>query len=142
MQANDLRVFRAAAIPTALVGLVAVVVAAFLAGAQGALGAGIGLGVVVAFFTIGLVAVAYASRVSPTIMMAAAMGSFLVKVFLLAVLLETFEDATLWNPSAFTFTVIACTICWTIGEARGFLKLRMLYVDPDTKVPGTLEETR
>lgn len=142
MQANDLRILRAAVIPTAVVGLVAVIVAAFLAGAEGALGAGIGVAVVALFFTIGLAAVAYASRISPTIMMAAAMGTFLLKVLLLAVLLESFEDATLWHPTAFTLTVIACTICWTIGEARGFLRLRILYVDPEAKVPGRLEETR
>ncbi|MFF0244789.1 hypothetical protein [Streptosporangium sandarakinum] len=136
MQDNDLRILRAAAIPTALVGLVAVVVAALLAGGQGALGAGVGVLVVAAFFTISLVAVAYAARISPTMMMAAAMGSYFVKILILAVLLEVFSDSTVWNPRAFALTVIACTICWTIGEAHGFLRLRMLYVDPDTKVPG------
>jgi ATP synthase protein I len=136
MQDNDLRILRAAAIPTALVGLIAVVVAAFLSGTKGALGAGIGVCVVGAFFTISLIAVAYAARISPTMMMAAAMGTFFAKILLLAVLLEYFQDATVWSPSAFSLTVIVGTICWTIGEARGFMRLRMLYVDPEAKVPG------
>ncbi|GII75129.1 hypothetical protein Sru01_01110 [Sphaerisporangium rufum] len=142
MQDNDLRILRSAAIPTALVGVIAVLVAAVVAGAKGALGAGIGILVVGAFFTIGLIAVAYAARVSPVIMMAAAMGTFLTKILLLAVLLETFADATVWSPGAFSTTVIIGTIAWTVGEARGFLKLRMLYVDPDAKVPGRVEEKR
>ncbi|GAA3835931.1 hypothetical protein GCM10022226_67040 [Sphaerisporangium flaviroseum] len=142
MQDNDLRILRAAAIPTALVGLIAVIVAAFLSGSKGALGAGLGVLVVAAFFTISLIAVAYAGRISPTMMMAAAMGTFFAKILVLAVTLEYFEDATVWSPSAFGLTVVICTICWTIGEARGFLKLRMLYVDPDVKVPGRLEENK
>ncbi|MFC4534418.1 hypothetical protein [Sphaerisporangium dianthi] len=142
MQDNDLRMLRAAAIPTALVGLIAVVVAAFLVGSKGALGAGIGVVVVAAFFTISLIAVAYAARISPVIMMATAMGTYLVKILVLAVLLERFADATTWDPQSFSLTVIACTICWTIGEARGFLRLRMLYVDPEVKVPGSIEEKR
>ncbi len=142
MQANDLQVLRAAAIPTALVGLVAVVVAALLAGGKGALGAGIGVVVVGAFFTIGLMAVAYAARISPTMMMAAAMGIFFTKILALVVLLTAFEDTTVWSPMAFALTVIACTICWTAGEARGFMKLRMLYVDPDATVPGQLGSKR
>ncbi|GGK85857.1 hypothetical protein Sme01_39120 [Sphaerisporangium melleum] len=142
MQDNDLRILRAAAIPTALLGLIAVVAAALIAGSKGALGAGIGALVVGVFFTIGMVAVAYAARISPTIMMAAAMGTYLVKILLLAVLLERFSDATVWDSQSFSLTVIACTICWTIGEARGFLRLRMLYVDPEVKVPGHVEEKR
>jgi ATP synthase protein I len=142
MQDNDLRILRAAAIPTALVGLIAVIVAAFLSGTNGALGAGIGVFVVAAFFTISLTAVAYAARISPTMMMAAAMGTFFAKILVLAVLLEYFQDATVWNPRAFGLTVIICTICWTIGEARGFMRLRMLYVDPEGKVPGQLGEKR
>ena len=62
MQDNDLRILRDAAIPTALVGLIAVIVAAFLSGVQGALGAGIGVCVVAVFFTVGLIAVAFTRR--------------------------------------------------------------------------------
>ncbi|GIH90051.1 hypothetical protein ACFFMN_11385 [Planobispora siamensis] len=142
MQANDLRLMKAAAIPTAAVGLVAVLVATFLAGAEGALGAGIGVAVVGVFFTVGLVAVAYASRISPTMMMAAAMGTFFTKIVILVVMLEALADVEVWHPRAFSLTAIACTIAWTFGEARGFMKLRMLYVEPGIKVPGHYEEKR
>ncbi|GLW05113.1 hypothetical protein Misp01_02430 [Microtetraspora sp. NBRC 13810] len=136
MQANDVRVLKSAAIPAIAVGLVVAIVSAFLAGLEGALGAVIGLLVVGAFFVIGLVAVTYASRISPTMMMAAAMGTFLTKVAVLAIVLSSLSDVTAWHPMAFTWAVILCTIAWTFGEARGFLRLRILYVEPDSKVPG------
>lgn len=136
MQATDVRLLRAAALPTVLVGLAAVLIAAFVDGGKGAFGAAIGFVVVELFFAIGLAAVAYASRISPTMMMIAAMASYFVKLLVLIVLLNSFADVDAWSPRAFAWTVIACTVSWTIAEARGFMKLRMLYVEPGTQVPG------
>lgn len=138
MQANDLRLLKDAAIPSAVVGLVAVVAAALVSGVEGVYGAIAGVLVVAVFFTIGLVAVTYASRVSPTMMMAAAMGTFFTKIILLALTLESLADVTVWSPAAFSWTVVACTIAWTAGEARGFMRLKMLYVEPGRQVPGGL----
>ncbi|MEU8267733.1 hypothetical protein AB0B89_11245 [Sphaerisporangium sp. NPDC049002] len=136
MQANDVRALKSAAVPTIAVGLVVVVVSALMAGTKGALGAAIGVVVVAAFFTAGLVAVTWAGRVSPQLMMLAAVLGYLVKVILLMVLLSSFADATAFTPRALGWGVVICTIVWTIGEVRAFLKLKMLYVDPDAKVPG------
>lgn len=137
MQANDVRVLKGAAVPTALVGPVLIGVAAILAGFPGALGAGIGLLVVFVFFTLGLVAVAYASRISPQVMMIAAMTTYLVKVAALIALLKIFETATVFEPRAFGWTAIIATVVWTFGEMRGFMKLKLLYVDPQGKIPGS-----
>ncbi|GAA2885240.1 hypothetical protein GCM10010517_48830 [Streptosporangium fragile] len=136
MQANDVRLLKGAAIPTLLVGLVVVLVATLFAGVKGALGAAIGLLVVCAFFSLGIVAVSYASRVSPMMMMTAAVLSYAVKIIIIMALLKTFEDATAFEPKAFGWAAIACTLAWTVGEMRGFMKLRMLYVDPDGELPG------
>ncbi|WP_030906569.1 hypothetical protein [Streptosporangium amethystogenes] len=136
MLANDVRLLKGAAIPTVLVGLVVILVAALLAGAKGALGAAIGTVVVCVFFTLGIVAVSYASRVSPMMMMTAAVLSYAVKILVIMALLKTFEDATAFEPKGFGWAAIACTIAWTIGEMRGFMKLKMLYVDPDAPIPG------
>jgi ATP synthase protein I len=136
MHANDVRLLKGAVIPTLGAGLVVVAVAAILAGAAGALGAAIGLAVVVVFFTVGLVAVAYAGRVSPMMMMTAAVLSYLVKVVLLMALLKSFESATAFSPRAFGWGAIVCTVAWTAGEMLGFMKLRIFYVDPESGVPG------
>ncbi|GAA4218847.1 ATP synthase protein I [Streptosporangium album] len=136
MQANDIRLLKGAAIPTVLVGLVVVVVAALLAGAKGALGATIGALVVCVFFTLGIVAISYASRVSPMAMMTAAVVGYAVKILMVMALLKAFEDVTAFEPRAFGWGAVACTVAWTVGEMRGFMKLKMLYVDPDGRTPG------
>ncbi|MFI6501058.1 hypothetical protein [Nonomuraea typhae] len=136
MQANDVRVLKSAALPTLVVGAVAAIVAFFVAGGKGAIGALVGLALVAVFFSISVVAVSYAARISPHMMAAAAMVSYLVKVVVIMVMLSTFGDTTAWNSQAFAWSVVACTIVWTAAEARAFIKTKMLYVDPDAKVPG------
>ncbi|MFC4114826.1 hypothetical protein [Nonomuraea zeae] len=136
MQANDVRVLKSAAIPTFAVGVVAVVVALLLAGGKGALGAALGTLLVGVFFSISVVAVSYAARVSPQMMAIAAMGSYLVKVIVIMLVLASFRDTTAWNTQAFAWAVVVCTLVWTGFEVRAFIKTKMLYVDPDAKVPG------
>lgn len=135
MQANDVRVLKSAALPTLVVGLVAVVVAFLIAGGKGALGAFLGLVLVAVFFSISVVAVSYASRVSPQVMAMAAVGSYVVKVIVLMIALRAFGDTTAWNPRAFAWGVVVCTIVWTAAEVRAFVKTKMLYVDPDAGKP-------
>lgn len=136
MQANDVRVLKSAAIPTLAVGVVAVVVALLLSGAKGALGAAIGTALVGVFFSISVVAVSYAARVSPQIMAIVAMVSYLIKVIAIMAMLATFRDTTAWNTRAFAWSVVVCTLVWTAFEVRAFMKTKMLYVDPEAKVPG------
>ncbi len=136
MQANDVRVLKSAAIPTLAVGVVAVVVALLAAGGKGALGAGVGALLVGIFFSISVVAVSYAARVSPQMMAIAAMLSYLVKVVVIMLVLTAFGDTTAWNSRAFAWTVVVCTLVWTGFEVRAFIKTKMLYVDPEARVPG------
>ncbi|GAA2902650.1 hypothetical protein [Nonomuraea rubra] len=136
MQANDVRVLKSAAIPTALVGVVAVVVAFLTAAGKGALGAALGALLVGVFFSISVVAVSYAARVSPQMMAIAAMLSYLVKVVAIMIVLSVFGDTTAWNSKAFAWSVVVCTLVWTAFEVRAFIKTKMLYVDPEAKVPG------
>lgn len=136
MQANDVRVLKGAAVPTVAVGLIAVIVTAILAGFEGALGSVIGLGLVAVFFTVGLFVVTWAGRISPMAMFVAAVLSYLVKVIAIMITLRAFETTTVFDPKAFAWSVIVLTVVWTFGEMRGFMKLKLLYVEPDSKVPG------
>jgi ATP synthase protein I len=136
MQANDVRVLKSAAIPTFVVGAIAVVVALAVAGGKGALGALLGVLLVGVFFSVSVVVVAYAARVSPQMMAIAAMVSYLVKVVVIMVMLVTFRETTLWDTRAFAWAVVVGTIVWTAFEVRAFMKTKMLYVDPEAKVPG------
>lgn len=136
MQANDVRVLKSAALPTLVVGAVAVIVAFLIAGPKGALGAAVGTLLVGVFFSISVVAVSFAARISPQMMAIAAMVSYLVKVVVIMVMLRAFGDTTAWNSKAFAWSVVIGTIVWTAAEVRAFMKTKMLYVDPEAKVPG------
>ncbi|PZG16037.1 hypothetical protein [Nonomuraea aridisoli] len=136
MQANDVRVLKSAAIPTSVVGVIAVAVSLLTVGGQGALGAAIGAVLVGVFFSVSVVAVSYAARISPQMMAIAAMLSYLVKVIAIMVVLSVFGDTTAWDSRAFAWTVVLCTVVWTGFEVRAFVKTKMLYVDPEARVPG------
>ncbi|MFG2073666.1 ATP synthase protein I [Nonomuraea maritima] len=136
MQANDVRVLKSAAMPTAAAGVITLVVAALTAGFEGALGAAIGAVLVAVFFSISVVVVSYAARVSPQMMAIAAMLSYLVKVIAILVMLSAFGHSTAWNSRAFAWAVVVCTVVWTAFEVRAFVKTKMLYVDPEARVPG------
>ncbi|MEV7806400.1 hypothetical protein AB0O28_25980 [Microbispora sp. NPDC088329] len=136
MQANDVRVLKGAAVPTLIVGLLAALVAVFTTGAKGALGAGIGVVLVAAFFTVGLVVVSWAGRISPMAMMAAAVVGYVIKILAVMALMIAFDGVTAFDSRMFALSVICCTLAWMIGEMRGFMKLKLLYVEPETKVPG------
>jgi ATP synthase protein I len=130
MHEHDASILRAALVPTAVAGVLAVVVAAFVGGGKAALGAALGVLVVVVFFTVGLVVVGRASRVSAYAAMNAAILTYLVKIGVLFALIVAFKDTTLFNTKAFGLTIIICTLVWTAFEVRGFSRLQILYVDP------------
>jgi ATP synthase protein I len=131
MQANDVRLLKSATLPTLVVGAVVVVVGFLIAGGKGGLGAVLGTLLVVVFFSISMVAVSYASKISPQVMGMAAIGSYVVKVVVLMIVLRAFQNATAWNPKAFAWAVIVGVVVWTAAEIRAFVKTRMFYVDPD-----------
>ncbi|MGK5550999.1 hypothetical protein ACSNOI_05235 [Actinomadura kijaniata] len=138
MHSTDARILRGAALPSGLAGIVALVVGLVLAGSKGMLGAALGTITVLAFFTISVVAVSYASKISPQMMFAAAVFSYLAKLLVMFALIAAFKDATAWNPRVFAYTVIALTLVWIGAEIRASLKVKTLYVDPaeDVKTPA------
>jgi ATP synthase protein I len=64
------------------------------------------------------------------------MLSYLVKVVVIMLVLNAFRDTTAWNTLAFAWSVVIGTIVWTGFEVRAFMKTKMLYVDPEARVPG------
>jgi ATP synthase protein I len=130
MQAEDVRALRQSAVPTAAVGLVCVAVSAAVAGGKGALGALLALAVVVVFFAISVYAVSRAAQISPQAMMIAALGGFMVKIVALAVLLNAFQNTTLFNTHVFGFSAIALVLTWSGMQVRAMVKSKVLYVEP------------
>ena len=130
MQADDVRTLRRSAVPTAAVGAVCAVVAGLAAGGKGVLGAALALLVVTLFFAIDFVVLGRAARISPQTLMATAVGSYVVKILLLAVLSAQFKNTTLFNGRAFGLTAIACVLCWSATQVRTWVKAKTFYVEP------------
>ena len=66
-----------------------------------------------------------------TAMMAAALGTFIVKIVLLLAFVGAFEDTTAFNPKAFGLTALACILAYTGAQVVWSMRLKALYVEPD-----------
>ncbi|MBB4933732.1 ATP synthase protein I [Lipingzhangella halophila] len=118
MQEHDARVFRGAAIPTAIVGSIAMVVAFAMKGVPGLIGALVGTLLVVAFFAVSFVVVSWAGRVGPHLMFPAAMASYVLKIVLLGVLLAVLRDVGGFDRMAFGATAITGSLVWVGAHMR------------------------
>jgi ATP synthase protein I len=129
MQPNDARILRGAAIPTGIVGLVAIAAGLVLAGARGALGSAIGVAVVLVFFTLGLLVVSYVTKISQQLMLMAGLLSFLIKFVAVFALIAAFRGVTLWSAHAFGWTVITLTIAWLAAETNATINAKTPYTE-------------
>jgi ATP synthase protein I len=131
MHSSDARILRGAAIPTGLAGIAAIAASLALAGTKGALGAAIGAFVVIAFFSISVIAVSYAAKISPQMMFAAAVFSYIAKIFVMFALVAGLDGVTVWDSKAFGWSVIALTLVWIGAEILTSTRAKTLYVDPE-----------
>ncbi len=92
-----------------------------------------GLAVVVAFFSVSAYAVAAAGRVSDSLTLPVALGTYLVKIILLGVLLVAVRGQPWLDPQAFGFSVLAGTFAWTGVHARRVWTGQIYYVDPPAR---------
>lgn len=125
------RVVRWSVALTSVVAAVAVVLCAVLGGAKGIYGSLIGVGVVAVFFGISILVVGRAAKISPMAMMAAALGSFVVKMIAFMIVLVALGHSTAFNGRMLGFTALACILAWSAAQMITSIKLQMLYVDPN-----------
>jgi ATP synthase protein I len=125
------RVVRRSAVITAAVAAVMIGICAALGGAKGVYGALIGVGIVTIFFGISVVAVGKAAKISPQVMMATAMGTYIVKIIAFMVVLVVLGKSTAFNGKLLGFTALVCILAWCASQVVNTMKLKMLYVDPD-----------
>jgi ATP synthase protein I len=135
MQAQDTPILRGAAIPTVVVGIALVILFSVLSGLDGFFGSGLGLVVVLAFFSVSWYVVSTASAKGPAIMMGAAFGTYIVKIVLLGILLVSFRETDAFDFKAFAWTILVGVVCWTSFQVRAFMRQRILYVDPEMTEP-------
>lgn len=130
MQSNDARIIRGAAIPTAAAGVLTVTGAAIAAGADGAVGAALGVLVAAAFFGSGLLALAEVGRRWPDLFFGAAFVVYTTQMGVLLLLLLLLRDASFLHGRAFACGVAVGTAVWLAGQVRVHMRLKTPYVEP------------
>lgn len=124
---------RGAFLPTALVVPVGVVVGALVAGGRGALGAGLGGLVALAFLAVGLlVMLRLAAATDALRFLASAMAVFLGQLVFLLVVILALQDATWLDGTAFGLAALAAALVWQVGQVVAFMRTRRLVFDAGT----------
>jgi ATP synthase protein I len=131
MLADYAWIVRRSAAAAAVAGAVMVGLGAGLGGSKGLIGAVMGVALVAAFFGISIVVVGRAARVSPQVMMATALGTYLVKIVVLLFLVGQFQDSTAFNPRIFGLTAIVCILSYSGAQVIWSMRRKLLYVHPD-----------
>ena len=131
-------IIRRAGALTAVAAAVMVAVSAALVGVKGLYGALIGVALVTVFFGLSVLVVGRAARVSPQAMMVAAMITYVVKIVALGIVVSTLHGVTAFSGRALGFTALGCILVWSATQVVVTVKLKMLYVEPDSTVvrPG------
>jgi ATP synthase protein I len=127
------QIVRRSAALTSVVAVVAVVLCAGLVGAKGLYGALIGVAVVTAFFTISILVVGRAAKISPQVMMVTALITYVVKFIAFLIVLIAIGNSTAFSGKSLGFTAIACILAWMVAQVVAAMRLRALYVEPDGK---------
>jgi len=124
------RVVRWSVALTSVVAAVAIGICAGLGGAKGVYGALIGVGVVVVFFGISVLVVGRAAKISPGVMMATALATYVVKFIGFMIVLIALGKSTAFNGRMLGFTAIACILAWMVAQIVASMRLKLLYVEP------------
>jgi ATP synthase protein I len=131
MMAAYTRVIQRSAAITLAVAIVMVAISASVSGVKGVIGSLIGIGVVTVFFGISVIVVGRAMKISPSAMMIAALGSYLVKFIALAALMIWLEKSTAFSGKLLGLTAIVCILTWCTSQVITSMKLKVPYVEPE-----------
>ncbi|MCK1819525.1 hypothetical protein MTQ10_07865 [Streptomyces sp. XM83C] len=141
MPSNDARNLLQCAVPTAAAGVVAVAVSGVVAGGKGALGAGVGTLLAIAFMGIGLYVLQWTAKTLPQLFQAMGLMLYVAQLLLLLVFVAVFKDTSLFNPKAFAVALVVATVVWMAAQARAHMKAKILYVEPDSSKSDKPEKT-
>jgi hypothetical protein len=102
--------------PLALVA--AFVLGQVLAGSGAAWSAAIAIVIVLANFVANALSVAWAARISPTMLYAVAMGGFVMRLIVFTIALVLLNTVGWFSPVAFALTLVPATIGLLVVEAK------------------------
>lgn len=130
---------RTAAIPSVVVGVVAVALGWWFKGANGALGAALGSIIAILFFAIGQYVLGRILDGNPDLALSAGLLLYLTQVLVLFGLIILLRDATWLDGRVFGMAVLAVTIAWIGGSIVASQRVKLLYVDPSRTAPAAVE---
>jgi ATP synthase protein I len=128
VQRHDAKILRGALLATAVALPVAVLLGWLGAGVKGAVGAALGMALAAAFFSVTVVVVAAAARISDSLILPAALGTYLLKLILLMLGLLLLDGTTAFNRTAFGLSVVAGTCVYLVAELRMATRARIPLV--------------
>lgn len=127
---------RGALIPSLVVGVLAIIIAALVRGSAGLVGALVAQLVVVIYFAVHLGVARISRNLDPGSTFALALFSYFAKFLLLGIFLLILTRTTSRESidrGAFALTAITLTLIWQASQIRAFLKLRLHLPLPPTK---------
>lgn len=119
---------------TSIVGILAIVIGAVVAGGSGIVAAGLGIAVVMLFFAVGQIVVGRVLANNPALGLNVALGVYLLQVVVLFILLAVLQDATFFDPQVFAGTIVAGALTWLVTTVVGYSRQRQLYVEPESSL--------
>ena len=135
----DLSFLRVGALAAVVATAVAAPVAGWAAGWGSALGVLVGAAVVTFFFCISGVVIAWAGRIDDSLTLPAALGTFLVKLLLLAAVLGAIPAHGVLDRTALAWTVIGGALMWGVVHMRWVWTRQLYYVPPPAPPRPTAE---
>jgi ATP synthase protein I len=87
-------------------------------GSGAAASAAIGVAVVTTNFVASALSIAWAARISPTLVYAIAMGGFFLRMAVIVVTLVLLNTLSWFSPTAFALSVVPATVVLLVFEAR------------------------
>ena len=126
----DLSHLRAGLLTTGVLAVVGVPLTWLVLDGRAAGWALVGLAIVAVFFSAGAYAVAAAGRVSDSLTLPVALGTYLLKIALLGVLLVALRDQPWLDRRPFGLAIAIGTVAWTVVHARRVWTAQLYYVDP------------
>lgn len=126
----DLSFLRVGTAVTAALAAVAAPVAGLLAGGDAAVAVLLGAAVVTFFFALSGLVVSWAGRHGDAFTLPAALGSFAVKILLLAAVLQALPAEGWVDRRALAWTVVVGALLWSGVQQRWVWTRRLYYVPP------------
>ena len=137
---NEAQLLKGAVKPTAITGLISVIISAIFAGLPGLYGAFLAQFIVVIFFAVTLGVSKISKDLDPLSTMGLALFSYTTKLFFVGLFfwpITNFTERETINRTSFGVAAILLTLSWLGGEIASYMKLRIHLPLPDSSTSNS-----